>query len=65
MITFNKKREETLNNALKHLTRLQLLKLCSETDTPILWSHELASTLSSLSEPQLFNGPCLKLETTV
>lgn len=63
-IKFNKKRDETITNVLKHLTQLRLLNLCSKTDTPIHWSHELASTLSHLSELQLLNAPCLRLETT-
>ena len=60
----NKKRDETLNYVLKHLTQLRLLNLCSSTDTPIHWSRELANTLSNLSELQLFNAPCLKLTRT-
>ena len=60
-IKFNKKRDETINNVLKHLTQLRLLNLCSRTDVPIHWSHELASTLNHLSELQLFNAPCLRV----
>ena len=61
VIKFNKKHDEIINNVLKHLTQLRLLNLCSRTDMPIHWSHELASTLSHLSELQLFNAPCLRV----
>ena len=65
VLKLNEKRDETLTNVLKHLTQLRLLNLCSKAGVPIRWSHELASTLNNLSELQLLNAPCLRLETTV